>query len=313
MFNTTRTPVTVFKSTDPGAPVLSSAEGALKTVLKACLVTGYGTKTALGWEALSESDFEITFRSRHEKATKCCLVVDNKTQKAQARVSAFVTHADAVANNGSVGRFGSYKFSYTSSDRVENKWWLIGHGRAFIFIAAGYNTPSTRFIYFGDFATAAAGDNYNCAFLCSHDSSYDAIQGSTTSPFAGVVGEYYSFFAKSYDGLSIAARAGTLSMCKQSVNSIKGVYPNVISGGFSASEIYLVEASGSNSGGGIRGILGGVFWSYDSMVSVADGTDFANVDNSNDVWSKFKLDDDLVGSSTNDLYSCLVNATAWEI
>ena len=33
MFNTTRTPVTVFKSTDPGAPVLSSAEGALKTVL----------------------------------------------------------------------------------------------------------------------------------------------------------------------------------------------------------------------------------------------------------------------------------------
>ena len=40
---------TIFKSTDSGAPVLDGQAGSLVTLLDACLVTGYGSKTALGW------------------------------------------------------------------------------------------------------------------------------------------------------------------------------------------------------------------------------------------------------------------------
>ena len=50
MFQTERVPVTVYRSTDEGAPQLSDAPGSLKTVLKACLTNGYGTKQPLGWE-----------------------------------------------------------------------------------------------------------------------------------------------------------------------------------------------------------------------------------------------------------------------
>ena len=50
MFQTERVPVTVYRSTDEGAPQLSAAAGSLKTVLKACLTNGYGTKQPLGWE-----------------------------------------------------------------------------------------------------------------------------------------------------------------------------------------------------------------------------------------------------------------------
>ena len=54
MFNTERVPVKVYRWDDAGAPKLTTDAGAFKTVLKACLVTGYGEaenhKEPLGWE-----------------------------------------------------------------------------------------------------------------------------------------------------------------------------------------------------------------------------------------------------------------------
>lgn len=40
---------TIYSSSDVGAPVLNGLSGSLITVLDACLVTGYGSKTAAGW------------------------------------------------------------------------------------------------------------------------------------------------------------------------------------------------------------------------------------------------------------------------
>ena len=309
MFNTTRTPVTVFKSTDPGAPVLASAEGALKTVLKACLVTGYGTKTALGWEALSESDFEITFRSRHVKATKCCLVINNKTKQRVAQVRAFLTHADAVSNNNG-NTSSTYNFAYNRSGMIQ-KWWLIGNDRAFVFLVNTSNSAGTRFIYFGDFASASPADNFNNIFLCSYDGNVgtsDNMSTGSSSPLYGSSGAYYSYFSKSYDGLVAWPSAGTNAIGKELARPARGIYPNVISGGLAASEIYLLEQTGS--GGGIRGILGGIFFGFDRMGGIPDGTELYNVDSSDDVWIKFEMDD---SSSPQHDFSCLINATAWDM
>lgn len=44
-------PVTVYRSTDAGAPVLSNSNGSLIAVLKACLVDGYSSKASAGWTA----------------------------------------------------------------------------------------------------------------------------------------------------------------------------------------------------------------------------------------------------------------------
>lgn len=41
--------ITIYKSTDASAPVLSGQVGALTALLKACLVNGYGSKAAAGW------------------------------------------------------------------------------------------------------------------------------------------------------------------------------------------------------------------------------------------------------------------------
>ena len=55
-------PVKYYSHLDAGAPQLSDADGVIKTILKSCLVTGYGTKAGAGWTALFEDDFRIVLR-----------------------------------------------------------------------------------------------------------------------------------------------------------------------------------------------------------------------------------------------------------
>ncbi len=61
-----RYPVKYYSHLDAGAPQLANADGVIKTILKACLVTGYGTgadeKAGAGWTALFEDDFRIVLR-----------------------------------------------------------------------------------------------------------------------------------------------------------------------------------------------------------------------------------------------------------
>lgn len=44
-----RTPVTVYRWDDTGAPVLNRTAGSMTALLKTCLVTGYGAKPSAGW------------------------------------------------------------------------------------------------------------------------------------------------------------------------------------------------------------------------------------------------------------------------
>ena len=79
MSKTERVPVKVYRWDDEGAPQVLPAEGDIKTILKACLVTGYGEnenrKEPLGWEILFENGNAACFRSTHEKSTKWALGV----------------------------------------------------------------------------------------------------------------------------------------------------------------------------------------------------------------------------------------------
>lgn len=55
-------PAKLYSHSDVSAPQIANADGAIKTILKACLVTGYGTKAAAGWTALFEDGFRIVLR-----------------------------------------------------------------------------------------------------------------------------------------------------------------------------------------------------------------------------------------------------------
>lgn len=60
--NPVKYPVKHYSHLDAGAPQTADADGAIKTILKACLVTGYGTKEGAGWTALFDDAFRIVLR-----------------------------------------------------------------------------------------------------------------------------------------------------------------------------------------------------------------------------------------------------------
>lgn len=57
-----RYPAKHYSHLDAGAPQLANVNGAIKTILKACLVTGYGDKAGAGWTALFDDAFRIVLR-----------------------------------------------------------------------------------------------------------------------------------------------------------------------------------------------------------------------------------------------------------
>lgn len=57
-----RYPAKYYSHLDAGAPQLADIDGNIKTILKACLVTGIGTKESAGWTSLFEDDYRIVLR-----------------------------------------------------------------------------------------------------------------------------------------------------------------------------------------------------------------------------------------------------------
>lgn len=60
--NPVKYPVKYYSWQDTQAPQLTDADGVIKTILKACLVTGYGAKAGAGWTALFEDAYRIVLR-----------------------------------------------------------------------------------------------------------------------------------------------------------------------------------------------------------------------------------------------------------
>lgn len=60
--NPVKYPVKYYSWQDTQAPQLSNAGGVIKMILKACLVTGYGSKAGAGWTALFEDAHRIVLR-----------------------------------------------------------------------------------------------------------------------------------------------------------------------------------------------------------------------------------------------------------
>lgn len=147
LFQLEQKPVTVFSSDDAGAPVLRKDPGSLKMLLKACLVTGYGDKTALGWQMLFESEdlLSAAFASQDLTASKFVFKIDNSATQT-AKLSAYQSMTDINTGVKPLAVDNDYKL-------FSGSWRLIGHGKAFILLldANVYNEGTVAYpILFGD-------------------------------------------------------------------------------------------------------------------------------------------------------------------
>ena len=152
-YTPTKVPVTVFRSTDAGAPELKVEPGSLKTLLKTCLVSGYGGKQGLGWQMHNESGNNVVFHF----GTGFGLAVDDNTPAAPR--FGFVAGANFGQNLGDPREnsdvFGFHQFQ---------SWMLVGHAQAFAFILSDISYGRSQILLFGLFAGGHA-DNGNILYL----------------------------------------------------------------------------------------------------------------------------------------------------
>ena len=296
MFQTERVPVTVYRSTDEGAPQLSAAPGSLKTVLKACLTNGYGTKQPLGWEMQYENGHAACWRSKHNRATGAVLSLDDKGGYGLMQV--FQTASSATTGDKPLIRYSSGdKFSYFSSylSRVSaNAWVLVGHARGFVLILPTDKNAVVPFLIFGDYAGLGVSHQENVFLAGSFYNGEDYGRSSST---------YYSF---TYDYLG--TKQGIYASMVSLADTYGGKYPSPVANGFSASEIYLAEG-GAGKSTPLRGLLPGILRIAEEMpdfTAVPVGTVYDNLDASGDAYLAFS-------TNSTSRVNALVNLTAWEL
>lgn len=310
MFNTQRVPVTVFRWDDEGAPQVESAAGSVKTILKACLVTGYGEgnkrKDGLGWEMAFEKAQEACFRSTHPKATKWWLGVDDtKYLENGNRDTRYVDVCGILEpTSATAGKAVQYVWKYSNiirfaianynSDRFGLKWVLIGHARAFaLVLLSAASLSACPVLYFGEFPSLAVADEHQNLL---------GIAGDANSYFN--FNSYYGFYGsamRDYKG-----DAPNDFYLGANVTESSARYPSPISGGFTAADMYLFEKNQDRYA--VRGFIPGLMRTNEGMPDnnvIPQGTVYDNLDDSEDEWMYVKVFGNHAG--------LLINLTAWEL
>lgn len=298
-----RKPVTLYKSTDDQAPQLAATPGSLKTILEACLVTGYGSKQPLGWEMPFSDANSAVFKSKAPDSSGCCLQVVN-TGARFADVRGYHSMTSLTQGEGEFGRQQYRRYPYLYQNQIP-EWRLVGHDKAFwLFVHNLYTQHNSLPLFFGDFPSYAPADHDNCGLLnlwgnasaSQINSSYNGqwFINNTSNAFAA---------AKSWDGLNANVILYGNSRCI----AYAGLpYPDVITGGLQADMIDLHEQASPQSTRNLRGRLPGAYYCAHDLRGIAEFTEFDGFDGTDDQFFKVKID----GNNYSN-YVYLINTTAW--
>lgn len=66
-----------YSHNDTSAPQMTNNDGNIKTILKACLVTGFGSKSGAGWTMSDETDVSMTLHAPHKLNNLPDVRIDN--------------------------------------------------------------------------------------------------------------------------------------------------------------------------------------------------------------------------------------------
>lgn len=171
----------IYNSLDANAPQLTIAAGTLKTVLKACLVTGYGSKPAAGWEIAWADDVanKIALRSKNQTSIKSVLLIDDNAA-ASATVTAY-TGWDSATNVG-IGQFATGYFVKRWNTGFTPSWIVIATDKFFyLFVQIPNGDTTTKNMNgFGDCYSARNDKSYS-VLLANRTTNYSNTEIGYTS------------------------------------------------------------------------------------------------------------------------------------
>lgn len=228
--------VRLYASTDAGAPTLNEASGSLINVFDACLVNGYGTKTAAGWEkAFSDSTTGAAYRApignRHYLSVNDAAGPNPRGTIIVNATAWDVGETYSPAPQAVAGGVFIPKHDGVAGNRA---WFLLANETIFYFwtawsSASGFSKGAL--FYFGDVLPAKTNDAYATIIGGAHSSMTSSNWGGNWStgsgtftdcpslgttmsevPALGSYGSFVStgkFWARSYAGLGQGVMATT--------------------------------------------------------------------------------------------------------
>ena len=167
----------IYSALDANAPQLTKSAGTLRTILKACLVTGYGDKPAAGWEIAWEDSIanKMAIRSKNPTSIKSVLLVSD-TQSTYTDVSAY-RDWDAVNNVGIQNFKSGYFLKNNSTDTLD---WLVFATDKFFYLFTQYGDGSKFIMNMHAFGDAISLRNDMSFSVCLCSSSVSEHNGYTT-------------------------------------------------------------------------------------------------------------------------------------
>ena len=147
-----RYPAKRYSHTDQDAPVLTSADGAIKTILKACLITGYGTKASAGWTSLFEDATRVVLQA--PASGRALGLPDRKIENGAGKYRVSSQANPTSINDASKLAITPLLTKGEDASKLQPKWELIATDVGFIFW------------YAVDEGSYATGPNPGCILGC---------------------------------------------------------------------------------------------------------------------------------------------------
>ena len=147
--NNLEMPVTLYRSTDDDAPALTKSN--LSLILKACLVTGYGSKPGAGWTMPYEdaaAGKRVFAPAKSGELDSYLRVAD---QSGVSRVAAYRQMSDI--DNGEAILELATPYKHGQSKQWSGRWVVVASARSVIvWVEGGYDSPGRNgmMLYYGD-------------------------------------------------------------------------------------------------------------------------------------------------------------------
>lgn len=277
---------TIYKSTDASAPSLSGTVGSLVALLDACLVTGYGAKSAAGWTKPYTGTNKAAFLQGGGNGFYLRVQDDAPGAAAarEARLTGYETMSDVdtgtgpfpTAAQGAGGVAMAVARKSNTADATARAWKVFADDRTVIAFVLTGDTAGIYYCWmFGDIYSAVPSDGYRTMLIARTAENATSRANEVLAQWVGLTSAgAFQFIARSYLGTGSSVILGKHG--EQAKNSGTATfvgtlaYPNPSDGGLYLSPIWLHDPTTAPTPS-IRGRLRGIWQFLHAITNVTDG------------------------------------------
>lgn len=277
--------VTVYKSSDTSAPALSGTTGSLISVLDACLVNGYGSKSAAGWSKAFSGTNRAAYQQGAASGADCYLDVNDAAAGTggakEANVRGYETMSAVGTGTGDfpataqVASPGLFVRKSATADSTSRGWLLLADDKTFhLFVLSGDSANQYEMFSFGEIYSMKSADAYRVAIIAHTATGGSSVTGLDTNVLADTStsvtpGLYVPRIAA---GTGTSVNPGLFGLGRSLVTG-PFTGPNAADGLMYVSRLFVSD--NATAANGLRGYLRGVWQLVTGRTGVSDGDTFS--------------------------------------